>query len=324
MADANRKPAGTALITGASSGIGRDYARYLAARDYDLVLTARRGPRMTALAKELEKAFGVSVTVIPADMAKPDTPKKLAAEVKKRKLQIDYLVNNAGYGIPGAFHKMKWQQHGDMIQVMLTGLTELAYLFAPDMVKRGRGHIVNVASVAAWLPGSPGNTLYAPVKAYVKVLSQSLYRELKPHGVNVVAMCPGYTYTEIHDVAGTREAVSRYPGFMWLEGPRVVREAHVAVVQGNGPVVINGGVYRVLTGLMSLLPGNLLTRTRGKRAAAPAKPAAKKPAAKKPAAKKAPAKKTAAKKPAAKKAPAKKPAAKKAAAKKPAARKAAS
>ena len=318
MAQVKREAAGTALITGASSGIGRDYARYLAARGYDLVITARRAARLNALAKELEKGFDTKVTVIVADMAKPETPTKLAAEVKKKKIQIDYLVNNAGYGVAAKFDKSKWQMQQDMIQVMLTGLTELAHLFGAEMVKRGHGSIVNVASVAAYLPGTPGNTLYAPIKAYVKVFSQSLYREMRPMGVNVVALCPGFTHSEIHDVAGARSAVNRIPGFMWLDGPRVVRDAHVAVIQGKGPVVINGGIYSLLASIVSTLPDNLITLAGSKKLKKAEKPKAptkskaasktKKAPAKKPATKKAAPKKTAAKKPAAKKTAATKPA----------------
>lgn len=308
MAEAKRIIAGTALITGASSGIGRDYARYLAQRDYDLVITARRAPRLNQLAKELEKAYGTKVTVIAADMAKPDTPAKLAAEIKKKKITIDYLVNNAGYGVAESFTKSKWKTQQDMIQVMLTGLTELAHIFAADMVKRGNGYIVNVASVAAYLPGTPGNTLYGPIKAYVKSFSQSLYRELRPRGVNVVALCPGYTYTEIHDVAGTRDRMSRMPKFIWLESPRVVREAHLSVRTSSGPVVINGAIYSALASIFSILPDNLITRAK--------KPSAKKVATGKAPAKKAVAKKTAPKKAVAKKAPAKKAVAKKTAPKK--------
>ena len=313
--------AGTALITGASAGIGRDYARYLAARNYDLVLTARRTARLTKLAKELEKAFEIKVTVLPADLDKPETPAKLAAEIKKRKIHIDYLVNNAGYSLVGRFTKHKWTARAAMIQCMLTAVTELCYIFAPEMAKKGRGHIVNIASAAAFLPGSRSDALYAPIKAYVKGLSQGLYQEFKPQGVNIVAACPGYTYTEIHDVSGTREAMNRLPKFIWLQGPTVVRESHVAVMAGRGPVVINGFVYKLVAFLLSFIPDNLLTATGGPKKAKPKKAIAKKPAAKKAVAKKPAAKKAVAKKPAAKKAVAKKPAAKKAVAKKPAAKK---
>ena len=322
MVETVQGKAGTALITGASAGIGRDYARYLAARNYDLVLTARRTARLNALAKELEKGFGITVTVLPADLEKPETPTKLAAEIKKRKITIDYLVNNAGYSLAGRFTKHKWAARAAMIQCMLTAVTELCYIFAPEMAKRGKGYIVNIASAAAFLPGSTADPLYGPVKSYVKKLSQSLYQEYKPQGVNIVASCPGYTYTEIHDVAGTREAMNRLPKFIWLEGPTVVRESHVTVIQGQGPVLINGWPYRLVAFILNFIPDNWLTATRGpkkdaakpKAKKAPAKKAVTKKATAKPAAKKA-APKTAAKKPV-KKAPAKKTTAKKAPAKK--------
>lgn len=311
MVDMVQAKAGTALITGASAGIGRDYARYLAARNYDLVLTARRTPRLTKLAKELEKAFNITVTVLPADLNKAETPAKLAAEIKKRKIHIDYLVNNAGYSLVGHFTKHKWAARSAMIQCMLTAVTELCYIFAPEMAKKGRGHIVNIASAAAFLPGSRSDALYAPIKAYVKGLSQGLYQEFKPQGVNIVAACPGYTYTEIHDVSGTREAMNRLPKFIWLQGPTVVRESHVAVLEGRGPVIINGFVYKLVAFALNFIPDNLLTSTSGPKKETAKKPASKKPAVKKSVAKKAPAKKPVAKKAPVRKTPAKKPAAKK-------------
>ena len=227
----------------------------------------------------------------------------MAAEIKKRKITIDYLVNNAGYSLAGRFTKHKWAARAAMIQCMLTAVTELCYIFAPDMAKRGKGYIVNIASAAAFLPGSTADPLYGPVKSYVKKLSQSLYQEYKPQGVNIVASCPGYTYTEIHDVAGTREAMNRLPKFIWLEGPTVVRESHVTVIQGQGPVLINGWPYRLVAFILNFIPDNWLTATRGPKKEtaksrtkkATAKKATAKPAAKKPV-KKAPAKKTTGKK----------------------------
>jgi short-subunit dehydrogenase len=261
-------------------------------------------------------------------LEKPETPSQLAAEINKRKIHIDYLVNNAGYSLAGRFTKHKWAARAAMIQCMLTAVTELCYIFAPQMAAKGEGYIVNVASAAAFLPGSTADPLYGPVKSYVKKLSQSLYQEYKPQGVNIVASCPGYTYTEIHDVAGTREAMNRLPKFIWLQGPTVVRESHIAVINGKGPVLINGWPYRLVAFILNFIPDNLLTATRGPKKDA-AKGAAPKPAEtpvhdaplKKPQARKAPAKKPAAKKPAAKKPAAKKPAAKKPVAKKPAVKK---
>ena len=317
----------TALITGASAGIGRDYARYLAARDFDLVLTARRTDRLEAIAQELNAAFGTKVTVLTADLVDPNAPKELAASLKKRKIEIDYLVNNAGYAVPGMFQEASWQAQRDMIQVMITAVTEFCHTFAPQMAARGHGRIVNVASVAAFLPGTKGGTLYSPVKAYVMRLSQSLALEYKEHGVHVIGLCPGFTWSEFHDVAGNRGAMNKMPNFVWLEGPRVVKDADIAVENGKGPVIVNGLLYRALVAGLKIMPENLMSRLTGRgkrnRVAKPSdqkstatKPAATKPADKKPAMKKPTVKKTAARKPAAKKPAAKKPAAKKPTAKK--------
>jgi short-subunit dehydrogenase len=304
MTQDNPQSRKTALITGASAGIGRDYARFLAARDYDLVLTARRKDRLDALARELKQGFGTKVTVIAADLADPKAPAQLAAGIARRKLQIDYLVNNAGYAVPGLYNDVKWEAQRDMIQVMMTAVAELCHIFAPLMAARGHGRIVNIASVAAYLPGTKGGTLYSPVKAFVMRLSQSLALEYKERGVNVISLNPGFTWSEFHDVAGNRAAMNRLPGFVWLEGPRVVREGHEAVEKGKGPVIVNGWLYRVLAALFKLLPENLTNRisgsgTRNRQArpqdeqpaptakpATKAKPAAKKPAGKKPAGKK--------------------------------------
>ncbi|MGB0342329.1 MAG: SDR family NAD(P)-dependent oxidoreductase [Parvibaculales bacterium] len=324
MTQDNAQSRKTALITGASAGIGRDYARFLAARDYDLVLTARRKDRLDALARELKQGFGTKVTVITADLADPKAPAQLAAGIARRKLQIDYLVNNAGYAVPGLYNDVKWEAQRDMIQVMMTAVAELCHIFAPLMAARGHGRIVNIASVAAYLPGTKGGTLYSPVKAFVMRLSQSLALEYKERGVNVISLNPGFTWSEFHDVAGNRQAMNRLPGFVWLEGPRVVREGHEAVEKGKGPVIVNGWLYRALAAMFKVLPENLTNRisgggTRNRQArpqdeapAPTAKPTAKPATKAKPAAKKTPAKKPAAKKPAAKK-----PAAKKTPAKNP-------
>ncbi len=303
----------TALITGASSGIGRDYAHYLAAHDFDLVITARRTARLTELARELNKSFGTKVKVIAADLAKPETPVRLAAEIAKQNIQIDYLVNNAGYSVPNTFDREKWNKHRDMIQVMAMAVTELCHIFAPLMAARGTGYIVNVASVAAYIPGSSGDTLYTAIKAYVVRLSQSLYLEYRNRGVNVIAVCPGYTYSEFHDVNGSRTRMNRMPQFVWLEGPRVVSDAHTAVEAGKGPVLINGLLYRLLAFMVKSMPENLLLRLffaprrRPQQSTQPPQAKLAKAAVKKAAPKKKPATKTASKKAPRKKSPVRKP-----------------
>lgn len=250
----------TALITGASAGIGRDYARLLAARGYDLILTARRADRLDELADELRGAFKVKVTCLPDDLADPKAPARLAEKIKAAGLHVDYLVNNAGYSIPGFYRDVRWDVERDMIQVMVTAVAELCHIFGGPMAKRGYGRIVNVASVAAYLNGSAGSTLYSATKAFVQRLSQSLSIEYRGTGVHVIALCPGFTYSEFHDVVGNRAHMNRLPGFLWLEGPRVVREAHEGVERDSGPIVINGLIYRLLAYGMRLLPENFLNK----------------------------------------------------------------
>ena len=250
----------TALITGASAGIGRDYARLLAARGYNLILTARRADRLNALADELTNSFQIQVTCLPDDLADPKAPARLAQKIAAAGLQVDYLVNNAGYSVPGFYRDVRWEVERDMIQVMVTAVAELSHIFGRDMAERGYGRIVNVASVAAYLNGSAGSTLYSATKAFVQRLSQSLAIEYRGTGVNVIALCPGFTYSDFHDVVGNRAQMNRLPKFLWLEGPRVVREAHEAVEQNSGPIVINGLIYKLLAYGMRLLPENFLTR----------------------------------------------------------------
>ena len=257
----------TALITGASAGIGRDYARYLAAEGYDLILTARRKTRLEEVARELSGAFGTQVTVLTADLTDPAAPTKLAADIRKKRLQVDYLVNNAGYQVPGFFDRVRWDVQRDMMQIMMTAVAELCHIFGPEMAARGFGRIVNISSVAAFVPGQAGGALYPSVKAFVLRLSQSLATEYQTAGVHVVAVCPGFTWSEFHDVVGNRAQMNKLPGFMWLDGPKVVSDAHNAVEAGRGPVVVNGWVYKVLATLLQIIPDNWVGRlaTRGTR-----------------------------------------------------------
>ena len=250
----------TALITGASAGIGRDYARYLAAEGYDLILTARRKARLEEVARELSGAFGTQVAVLTADLTDPAAPTKLAADIQKKGLQVDYLVNNAGYQVPGFFDRVRWDVQRDMMQIMMTAVAELCHIFGPEMATRGFGRIVNISSVAAFVPGQAGGALYPSVKAFVLRLSQSLATEYQTAGVHVVAVCPGFTWSEFHDVVGNRAQMNKLPSFMWLDGPKVVSDAHNAVEAGRGPVVVNGWVYKVLATLLQIIPDNWVGR----------------------------------------------------------------
>ncbi|MGN2251801.1 SDR family NAD(P)-dependent oxidoreductase [Frateuria sp. GZRe12] len=244
------------LVTGASAGIGAAFARQLAARGHDLILVARRTERLHALAAELHEHRGVQAHVLPADLADPTAPRQLVDVLHEQKLQVDWLVNNAGYGVPGTFEASDWPVHADFLQVLLTAPTELAWRLLPGMRGRGYGRIVNVASLAGHVPGSAGHTLYAASKAYLIKFSQSLALENRHRGVHVCALCPGFTWSEFHDVTGTRALVGKLPRFMWQDAQAVVREGIEAVERGEA-VHVTGRVNRAIKALTKLTPDRL-------------------------------------------------------------------
>lgn len=243
----------TALVTGASAGIGAAFARLLAARGYRVVVTARRGDRLRALAAELQATCGVRALALPADLAAPDAASRLLASVAADGLAVDVLVNNAGYGVPGAYVRSPWSAHAAFLQVMVGAVCELTHGVLPGMQARGWGRIVNVASFAALVPGVAGHTLYAASKAFLVRFSESLALEMAPYGVHVTASCPGFTRTEFHDVTGTRAQVERLPRWLWLDADRVARESWAAVEAGRA-VVVPSRRYRALAALVRLLP----------------------------------------------------------------------
>lgn len=243
----------TALVTGASAGIGAALARVFAANGFDLVLTARREDRLQSLANELATAHGRNVRVIAADLSDPGAPLKIFDELREAGITIDALVNNAGYGLPGRMLHSTWEQHRDFIQVMVTAVAELAYRFAPGMAERRRGWIINVASVAGLVPGSAGHTLYGAAKSLVIKFSQSLALELAPSGVHVTALCPGFTYSEFHDVNGMRQQVSQLPKFMWMDAETVARLGYDAVMRGD-IVYVPGRYNKTMVTLVRYAP----------------------------------------------------------------------
>ena len=245
----------TALITGASAGIGEAFARVLAREGYNLVLVARRLDRLAALASELSSTHGVEAVAHAADLASPTSLEALHEALEQGDHQIDVLINNAGYSLNTKFCESPWSEHADALQVMLMGLTQACHLFAPGMKARGWGRILNVSSVAAFLPPYAGN-LYSGIKSYVHHLSLALDLELKPHGVHVTSLCPGFTYSEFHDVMGTRDLVERLPKLLWMSAEQVAEQGYLAVMRGD-PVCINGKVNTLMAGVSKLLPERL-------------------------------------------------------------------
>lgn len=246
----------TALVTGASSGIGKAFAELLAGRGYALVLTARRADRLEALARELTHAHGVSAQTIVADLSDAAAPQQIVAELTRRGVHVDVLVNNAGYGQPGSYVNVPWADHERFMQVMVTAVLDLTYRLLPSMIERGWGRIINVASVAGMVPSPAGHTLYGAAKAFVIRFSEALNAENASKGVNVTALCPGFTWSEFHDVTGTRDRMNQMPGFLWLRADDVVREGYASVMKGRS-VVVNGRIYQLLVWLTGALPRSL-------------------------------------------------------------------
>jgi len=256
----------TALVTGASAGIGKAFAEVFAKNGFDLILTARREERLEALAAELSGKHGIKASVIAMDLADPTGAERLVAEIKTSGLKVDALVNNAGYGVPGNYAASSWKDQKDFIQVLVTAPCELAHRLLPDMIARKKGYIINIASVAGMIPGSAGATLYGAAKSFMVQFSRSLHLEQEANGVHVTAVCPGFTFSEFHDVAGNRAEVSKMPEFMWMTSEAVANQGYDAVMR-NKPVHVNGPVNKGIVLLAKYLPdqvGLMIVRARSK------------------------------------------------------------
>lgn len=253
----------TVLITGASAGIGAALARVYAAEGWDLVLTARRRAPLEALAAALTADHNCTVTVLIADLADPDAPDRLVADLAAHGLTVDGLINNAGFSCTDGFLNTDPARHAAMIRVMLTAPVALCRRLAPGMVARGFGRILNVSSLAGQMPATGGDTLYGPIKSFLTKATAGLHLELRGTGVHVTALCPGYTLTEFHDVNGTRDQVSAaYPAWMWQSADHVARVGYRAC-EANRPKVAPGVMNNLLALLPKLLPDAVALRMVG-------------------------------------------------------------
>jgi len=241
----------TALITGASSGIGAEFARVHASKGGDVVLVARRADRLNELKTELEKTFSVRVTVIAKDLSQPGAGEELVGELKTRGIEVDDLINNAGFGGRGLFHERAWEKDRAMIFVNVVALTTLTRLLLPAMVQRGRGRILNVASTAGFLPG-PLQAVYYATKAFVVSFSEALANELAGTGVTVTVLCPGATETEFAGQAGVTETLAFKRGT--VPAKDVATYGYAAMLKGT-PVTVHGATNKFLIhGLLRALP----------------------------------------------------------------------
>ncbi|NHF67425.1 SDR family NAD(P)-dependent oxidoreductase [Xanthomonas hortorum] len=240
-----------ALVTGASSGIGREIARAYAMRGVPLILTARRVDRLEALAAELSAL--VQVHVLPADLADPAAAEALVAQIQRNGWTVSTLVNNAGYGVPGRYLHNDWATHARFLQVMVGAVCELTWRLLPMIRASGQGRILNVASFAALTPSADGQTLYAASKSFLLRFSESLALENADCAVRVCALCPGFAWSEFHDITGTREAMSTLPGWAWLQADAVAEYGIEALERGQ-VLAVPGWRYRLANAGLRLLP----------------------------------------------------------------------
>ena len=222
-----------------------------------MALTARRTDRLDALARDIRTQFGVEALVFTADLAEPGAVDRLIADIAAAGRTVDALVNNAGYGLPGAYARTHWNDQQAFLQVLVVAVCELTHKLLPGMVERGFGRVINVASLAGLTPGMPSHTLYGAAKAFVVKFSQSLHLETLGTGVHVTALCPGLTRSEFHDANGTRARMNAIPALMWQDA-ETVAEAGYAAVEANRPVCITGWPNRAIAALCKLLPDSLL------------------------------------------------------------------
>ena len=243
-----------ALVTGASSGIGWALAEQLAAHGTNLVLTARRADRLAKLANLLKARYRVEAEIFAADLARPQTPVEILRFTEQKRLPIDILINNAGFGAYGDFRKIDSQRLLEMVQVNVAAVVHLTHLFLPAMVERGSGYIMILASTAAFQP-VPYITTYAATKGFDLLFAEGLAEEARRYGVNVCALCPGSTVSEFHEVAGQP---------LHMAGPqesneKVARVGLQALAQGK-PRVISGTRNWLSVEAQRLAPRRLVTK----------------------------------------------------------------
>jgi short-subunit dehydrogenase len=238
-----------ALVTGPTAGIGLEFARQLAAREHDLVLVARDEERLATVADELRTTYGVTVEVLPADLTDRSALETVEARLADSTRPVDLLVNNAGFGLKGRFLDNTVEQEQAMLDVLVVAVMRLTHAALAPMAERGQGGVINVSSVAAFLPRGT----YAAAKAWVNSFSEWAAHEYRSSGVTVMALCPGFTKTEFHRRMGVRRGTS----LLWMEPEPLVARALSDFDRGR-TFSIPGAQYRAIVALTKVIPSRAL------------------------------------------------------------------
>ena len=245
----------TALVTGASSGLGEQFAYALGLERYGLVLVARREDRLAAVAGHARSLGASSVRTICADLARRETPAALHEHLVTDGIHVDYLVNNAGFGTTGKFHRLEFARELEQVDLNVTAVVSMTRLFLPAMVERRHGTIINVASTAAF-QATPYMATYGATKAFVLSFSEAVAGEMADSGVTVMALCPGPVRTEFQKIANNERV--RFPSFLWTHAERVVEEAIAAAASGRS-LCVSGTINQALALGSKLAPRALST-----------------------------------------------------------------
>ena len=246
-----------ALVTGASSGIGLEVSKNLAAKGYNLVLTARRTDLLNDLANNIENQYGVDVDIISKDLSLYDSPKEIYQFCKSNNYDINLLVNNAGYGIKTAFHNTSVEDEENFIRVLGTSVIMLTKLFLPKMIENGGGKIMIVSSVASFAAPSAIQPLYGPIKTFMNRFSDSININYKHKGITSTSVCPGFTITGFHTASGVQEQMDRVPKFMVFSAERIAKEAVDATLAGKS-LCVPTKTYKFLVFMLKNIPQSIL------------------------------------------------------------------
>ncbi|HRZ28586.1 MAG TPA: SDR family oxidoreductase [Spirochaetota bacterium] len=247
----------TALVTGATSGIGRAFAEEFARRGYDLIVTGRREKIIRETARSIEERFGVNVKVVIAELSEEKGVRKVLAAIRASG-GLHVLVNNAGFGLDNIFIREKIENHLSMVHVHVDASIRFIHAALPAMIERRSGVIINVSSLGAWVPG-PLNSIYGGTKAFLNVFSESLQIELRAKGIRVQALCPGFTSTDFHAKMGVEDELREKKSIRWMR-PEDVVACSMKALEKNRVICVPGFQKKLLVAIIRMMPKKIYTR----------------------------------------------------------------